>query len=179
MVHLSCPLELDMLDDGIKDWCHCFFLVVWIVRQWRSTINRWRIDNWEFQLIVVAPSSMKSSSTSSTTSSGRADGLSILFTTTIGIKFCSSAFSTRNESVAWFLHKHPRQGLHHQPFSWSAQPHHQSPRVLVYPWCWYEYRYKLRQYFCKDGDTTLFLNIIWVHGTLIQVRTLIQCLGLF
>ena len=39
-----------------------------------------------------APSSMKSSKTSSTTSAGRADGLSILLTTTIGTRFCSKAF---------------------------------------------------------------------------------------
>jgi predicted membrane GTPase involved in stress response len=38
-----------------------------------------------------APNSINNSNTSSTTSSGRADGLSILFTTTIGVKCCSNA----------------------------------------------------------------------------------------
>ena len=39
-----------------------------------------------------APNSINNSNTSSTTCSGRADGLSILFTTTIGTKCCSNAF---------------------------------------------------------------------------------------
>ncbi len=39
-----------------------------------------------------APSSINKSNTSSTTSSGRAESLSTLFTTTIGVKPCSKAF---------------------------------------------------------------------------------------
>ena len=74
---------------------------------------------------------MKSSRTSSTTSSGRADGLSILLTTTIEQDLVPRLFSIRNESEAWFLRRHKRPIQPHRPFH---DPFHFSTEVRV-SWC--------------------------------------------